>query len=75
MEGRTEGVTGFHLSYRLFPTGLSLFILSLRARNSSSRKHACTRGYSEGASFLCSADWAFLPAARYKRRAEVFNLL
>lgn len=44
--GRIEGVAGFHLSYHSCPPGLPLFILCLQARNSSSREHAYTQGYS-----------------------------
>lgn len=66
MEGRTEGIIGFHLSYHLFPSGLPVFILPLQARNSSSRMHVSMQGDSYQGFLLLVfpfADLAFLSTA------------
>lgn len=69
VEGRTEGVTGFHLSYHLFPSGLLLFILSLQARNSSSRSMHTRGDIQMALPSWVPADLAFLSTAWSERRA------
>lgn len=54
MEEKTEGVIGFHLSYHLLPSGLSVFILPLRPGISPTESMHTRGDIHIRASFLCS---------------------